>query len=141
MVGCPAYVSLHGITTLLFHGTSLIDMNMSIPGLKNEDPAQTMTELMRARHLVPSYGKKTELAPTESDWLVIDPIPDIFLTGHLHKNGYGWHNGILMVNSGCFQGQTDYMKSFGINPDIGKPTIVNLKGPQLKPYVVDLVEN
>jgi DNA polymerase II small subunit len=141
MVGCPAYVSLHGITTLLFHGTSLIDMNMSIPGLKNEDPAQTMSELMRARHLVPSYGKKTELAPTESDWLVIDPIPDIFLTGHLHKNGYGWHNGILMVNSGCFQGQTDYMKSFGIDPDIGKPTIVNLKGPQLKPYVVDLIEN
>ena len=36
MVGFPAYVSLHDIVVLMFHGTSLIDMNMSIPGLKNE---------------------------------------------------------------------------------------------------------
>jgi DNA polymerase II small subunit len=137
MVGCPSLVSLHGIKTQLFHGTSLIDMNMSIPGMKNEDPKGTMIELIRARHLAPTYGKKTELAPTEQDWLVIDPIPDILHTGHLHKNGCGWYNGILTVNSGCFQAQTDYMKSFGIDPDFGKPTIVEIKD-KLTPFVIDL---
>jgi DNA polymerase II small subunit len=140
MVGCPATVNLHGVNTTIFHGTSLIDMNMSIPGLKNEDPTGTMRELIRARHLAPTYGKKTELAPTDIDWLVMDPLPDIFHTGHLHKNGCGWANGVLTVNSGCFQAQTDYMKSFGIDPDIGKPTIVNLKGPNLKPTVIDLYD-
>jgi DNA polymerase II small subunit len=140
MVGCPALVELHGIKTQIFHGTSLIDMNMSIPGLKNEDPVGTMRELIRARHIAPTYGKKTELAPTELDWLVMDPLPDILHTGHLHKNGCGWSNGVLAVNSGCFQAQTDYMKSFGIDPDIGKPTIVNLKGPALKPVIIDLYD-
>ena len=70
----------------------------------------------------------------------MDIVPDILHTGHLHKNGFGWYNGILMVNSGCFQNQTDYMRSFGITPDIGKPTMVNLKGPKLHPYVIDLMD-
>ena len=105
-----------------------------------KDPPATMKELIRARHLVPSYGKKTELTPCDSDWLTMDIVPDILHTGHLHKNGFGWYNGILMVNSGCFQNQTDYMRSFGITPDIGKPTMVNLKGPKLHPYVIDLMD-
>ena len=61
MVGSPAYVSLHDIVVLMFHGTSLIDMNMSIPGLKNEDPPATMKELIRARHLVPFLWKKDRI--------------------------------------------------------------------------------
>ncbi len=138
MVGCPSLVSLHGIKTELFHGTSLIDINMMIPGLNNDDPFSSMKEMIRARHLVPSYGRKTELAPVSKDWLVLDEIPDILHTGHLHKNGYGMYHGILLVNSGCFQAQTDFMKSLGIVPDYGKPTIVSIKD-KLVPQVINLV--
>ncbi len=138
MVGCPSLVSLHGIKTELFHGTSLIDINMMIPGLNNDDPFSSMKEMIRARHLAPSYGRKTELAPVSKDWLVIDEIPDILHTGHLHKNGYGMYHGILLVNSGCFQAQTDFMRSLGIVPDYGKPTIVNIKD-KLVPQVINLV--
>jgi DNA polymerase II small subunit len=72
--------------------------------------------------------------------LVIDPLPDILHTGHLHKNGCNWINRVLAVNSGCFQAQTDYMKSFGIDPDIGKLTVVNCKGPALRFKIIDLFE-
>ena len=140
MVGCPSLVSLHGIKTELFHGTSLIDINMMIPGLNNDDPFSSMKEMIHARHLVPSYGRKTELAPVSKDWLVIDEIPDILHTGHLHKNGYGMYHGILLVNSGCFQAQTDFMKSLGIIPDYGKPTIVNIKD-KFVPQVINLVSD
>jgi len=61
-------------------------------------------------------------------------------TGHLHKNGYGMYHGILLVNSGCFQAQTDFMKSLGIIPDFGKPTIVNIKD-KLVPQVINLVSD
>ena len=138
MVGCPSLVSLHGIKTELFHGTSLIDINMMIPGLNNDDPFNSMKEMIHARHLVPSYGRKAELAPVSKDWLVLDEVPDILHTGHLHKNGYGMYHGILLVNSGCFQAQTDFMKSLGIIPDFGKPTIVNIKD-KLVPQVINLV--
>ncbi|MHA2000928.1 MAG: metallophosphoesterase [Promethearchaeota archaeon] len=137
MLGCPSMVSLHGIKTQIFHGTSLIDMNMMIPGLSNEDPFGTMKEYMRARHLAPTYGRKTEIAPVDTDWMVIDPLPDILHMGHLHKNGCGSYHGTLLVNSGCFQGQTEFMDNLGIIPDFGKPTIVNLKNG-LKPRVIDL---
>ena len=140
MVGCPSLVSLHGIKTQLFHGTSLIDINMMIPGLTNDDPFSSMKEMIRARHLVPSYGRKTELAPVSKDFLVLDEIPDILHTGHLHRNGWGIYHGILLVNSGCFQAQTDFMKSLGIIPDYGKPTIVNIKG-KLSPQVMNLVSD
>lgn len=140
MVGCPSLVSLHGIKTKLYHGTSLIDINMMIPGLTNDDPFSSMKEMIRARHLAPSYGKKTELAPVSKDWLVLDEIPDILHTGHLHKNGYGMYNGILLVNSGCFQAQTEFMKSLGIVPDYGKPTIINIKD-KLVPHVINLISD
>ena len=138
MVGCPSLVSLHGIKTELYHGTSLIDLNMMIPGLNNDDPFSSMKEMIRARHLAPTYGRKTELAPVSKDWLVLDEVPDILHTGHLHKNGFGIYHGILLVNSGCFQAQTDFMKSLGIVPDYGKPTIVNIKD-KLVPRVIDLI--
>jgi DNA polymerase II small subunit len=140
MVGCPALVNLHGVSVQMFHGTSLIDLNMSIPGLNNEDPVVTMREYIRARHLAITYGKKTEIAPLEKDWLVLDTLPDILHTGHLHKNGAGFYKGILLINSGCFQGQTSFMDNLGIVPDFGKPTIVDIKG-KLTPRVIDLIEN
>ncbi len=138
MMGNPTTVSLHGIKTQMFHGTSLIDINMSIPGMSNEDPFGTMKELLRSRDLAPTYGKKTEIAPVEKNWMVLDTLPDILHTGHLHKNGYGKYHGILAINSGCFQAQTDFMDSLGIIPDFGKPTIVNLKD-RLNTKVIDLV--
>ncbi|MHA1675145.1 MAG: metallophosphoesterase [Promethearchaeota archaeon] len=138
MMGNPTTLSLHGIKTQMFHGTSLIDINMSIPGMSNEDPFGTMKELLRCRDLAPTYGKKTEIAPVEKNWMVLDTLPDILQTGHLHKNGYGKYHGILAINSGCFQAQTDFMDSLGIIPDFGKPTIVNLKD-RLNTKVIDLV--
>lgn len=137
MVGCPTMVSLHGIKVQMFHGTSLIDMNMSIPGMSHEDPCKTMNEFIRARDLTPTYGKKTEIAPLTEDWMIMSTLPDILHTGHLHKNGVGTYHGITTINSGCFQGQTDFQKSLGIEPDFGKPTIINVNG-KFTPQVIDL---
>ncbi|UYP46213.1 hypothetical protein NEF87_002498 [Candidatus Lokiarchaeum ossiferum] len=137
MVGCPTMVSLHGIKVQMFHGTSLIDMNMSIPGMSHEDPCKTMNEFIRARDLTPTYGKKTEIAPLLEDWMIMSTLPDILHTGHLHKNGVGTYHGITTINSGCFQGQTDFQKSLGIEPDFGKPTIINVNG-KFTPQVIDL---
>lgn len=133
-IGNPSVVQTHNVNTLVFHGDSIIDINMLIPGLENNKPVETMKELLKCRHLAPIYGKKTQIAPTNKDWLVIDKIPDIFHTGHLHINGMGSYNKILLTNSGCFQSQTDYMKSLGIQPTPGILSIVDLdtlKGIQL----------
>ncbi|MFX0002257.1 MAG: metallophosphoesterase [Promethearchaeota archaeon] len=133
-IGNPSLIQTHNVNTLVFHGDSILDLNMLIPGLDNNKPVDTMIELLKCRHLVPIYGKKTQIAPTNKDWLVIDKIPDIFHTGHIHINGMDYYNNIALVNSGCFQSQTDFMNSLGIHPTPGILSIIelnNLKGLQL----------
>jgi DNA polymerase II small subunit len=138
-VGNPSLIQTHNVNTLTFHGDSILDLNMLIPGLDNNKPVDTMIELLKCRHLVPIYGKKTQIAPTEKDWLVIDKIPDIFHTGHIHINGMDYYNNIALVNSGCFQSQTDFMNSLGIHPTPGILSIIELD--TLKGIVLDLKNN
>ncbi len=136
-LGAPSMVSLHGIKTLIYHGESMIDINM-LPGMSNENVPKSMKIMLENRHLVPSYGKKTQMAPALEDHLVIDVVPDIFHTGHLHKSGFSVYKGVALVNAGCFQEQTDFMASLGIVPDCGKIPIINIKGPSFKPKIIDL---
>jgi len=133
-IGNPSFVKTHNVSTLIFHGDSILDMNMLIPGMENTKSVETMKEFLKCRHLAPVYGKKTQLAPTNKDWLVIDKIPDIFHTGHIHINDMGTYNNIILANSGCFQSQTDFMNSLGIHPTPGILSIIDLdslKGTQL----------
>ncbi|MFW9989488.1 MAG: metallophosphoesterase, partial [Candidatus Odinarchaeota archaeon] len=133
-VGNPSIIQTHNVNTLVFHGDSMLDLNMLIPGLENNKPIETMKELLICRHLAPIYGKKTQIAPLDRDWLVIDKIPDVFHTGHIHINGMGSYSNIMLANSGCFQSQTDFMNSLGIKPTPGILSIIDLdtlKGTQL----------
>jgi DNA polymerase II small subunit len=134
-IGNPAVIKTHNVKTLVFHGDSIIDMNQLIPGLDNNNPIETMKELLICRHLAPVFGKKTQIAPVNKDWLVIDEIPDIFHTGHVHIFGMGKYNNVPLVNSGCFQSQTDFMKSFGIHPTPGVVPIIELN--TLTPSPID----
>lgn len=138
-LGNPSLIKTHGVNTLAFHGDSMIDMNMLISDLENDKPVETMKELLKCRHLAPIYGKKTQIAPTSKDWLVIEKIPDIFHTGHLHINGIGQYRNVSLINSGCFQTQTDFMKSFGITPTPGIVPIIELD--TFKSVELDLKSN
>ncbi len=126
-IGNPSIVQTHNVNTLVYHGDSILDLNQLIPGLDNNKPIDTMKELLKCRHLAPIYGGKTQIAPINKDWLVIDKVPDIFHTGHVHINGIGYYNNIALVNSGCFQSQTEFMNSLGIHPTPGILSIIDLK--------------
>jgi DNA polymerase II small subunit len=133
-IGNPSLVQTHNVNSLIYHGDSILDLNMLVPGLEHEKSVETMREFLKCRHLAPIYGNKTQIAPVNKDWLVIDKIPDIFHTGHIHINDMGVYNNVILVNSGCFQSQTDFMNSLGIHPTPGIVSIIDLdtlKGTQL----------
>ena len=138
-LGNPSLISTHNVNTLIYHGESIHDMNMLIHDLDINKPIDTMKEFLICRHLAPIYGEKTQIAPTEKDWLIIDKIPDIFHTGHVHINGSGKYNSVTLINSGCFQAQTDFMRSFGIEPTPGIVPIIELD--TLKAFELYLNEN
>ncbi len=126
-VGSPCLLSVHGVEVLMYHGRSLDDIVAVIPGMDHDHPEKSMRLLMQSRHLAPVYGGKTMLSPENRDYLVIDKVPDIFHAGHIHVLGYCNYRGVLIVNSGGWQEQTDYMEKLGLVPTPGKVPVVNLQ--------------
>ncbi|MCS7364404.1 MAG: DNA-directed DNA polymerase II small subunit [archaeon GB-1867-035] len=139
MLGDPAYIKLYKTTFLITHGKSLDDILAKVPGVRYDRPAEAMIELLRRRHLAPVYGERTQLAPEAKDLLVIEKIPDVFHAGHVHTYGYLNYRGVLIVNSGAWQEQTDYMKSMGVKPNPGKATIVDISTGRIE-SVIDFSE-
>lgn len=112
----PGVVSLDGIHVLIYHGRSFDDLVMAVKEFTHERNDLLMEELLKKRHLAPIYGERTPLASELEDYLVIDEIPDIFHTGHVHINTYRKFNGIRLINSGTFQTQTEFQKIYNIEP-------------------------
>ena len=127
MLGNPSMVSLNGVKVLMYHGQSIDDVVRTTPGVSYDKPAAVMKHFLRARHMSPIYGSRTPIAPETEDMMVIDDIPDIFHSGHVHFVGLDMYKGVLIVNSGAWQRQTDFQESVGITPTPGMAIIVNLQ--------------
>ena len=128
IVGNPATVTIEGVSILMYHGVSLDEVIAELPEEKAsyDHPHRAMYHLLKKRHVAPKYGGHMRLAPEEQDYLVIENVPDVFHTGHVHKLGYGKYHNVLAVNSGCWQSQTAFQKSVNIDPDAGFAPIVDL---------------
>jgi DNA polymerase II small subunit len=130
-LGNPSRISLHQVEFLLYHGRSLDDIVGFVPDITYDTPDKAMKLLVRCRHLAPIYGGKTPLAPEKKDYLVIGKVPDVFHTGHVHVVKHDYYRGTLLVNSGAWQTQTEFMKRLGFVPIPGVAPIVNLQNLQV----------
>ncbi len=115
-VGDPAYIKMHGVTFLIYHGKSLDDVIATTPNLAYDKPTDAMKLLLRARHLAPTYGKRTALSPEMRDYMVVDQVPDVFHVGHVHSYGELSYRGTLLINSGTWQAQTSFQSNMGLYP-------------------------
>ena len=122
----PGHLNVHGLDFLVYHGRSFDDIIGQISSAKYTEPVSIMKELLKRRHLCPTYGGRCPIAPEDKDYLVIHNEPDVFHTGHIHINGYGNYKGTIMVNSGTFQEQTEFQKKMGIHPTPARVPILDL---------------
>lgn len=136
--GNPITITLHGVSFLTYHGGGMDDIIPAIPGLTYENPIGAMREMMKRRHLVPIYGGKTPLAPEHHDYHLMDQIPDVFVTGHVHTTQIESFHNVLMINASCWMAQTAYQKMRDFVPDPAKLPIVRLD--TLKPTLVQFGE-
>ncbi len=125
-VGDPAYIKLHGVTFLVYHGKSLDDVIATTPNLAYDRPTDAMKLLLRARHLAPTYGKRTALSPELRDYMVVDQVPDVFHSGHVHSYGELSYRGTLIINSGTWQAQTSFQSNMGMEPTPSIIPVVDL---------------
>jgi len=131
----PTTVDLHKKTFLIYHGNSFEDVASLTPGLSMNDPNGPMLHTLRYRHLAPTFGRRTSIVPSIKDELVIEKVPQVYHTGHIHINSHTQYRGVDCVNSGTFQSQTEYMESKNIHPTPGRVPILNLHTNKLHELV------
>ncbi len=90
-----------------------------------------MELLLRCRHVAPTYGSSTPIAPHKEDKLVIPSTPDIFQMGHIHVYEYRKYKGTNMISSGSWQKQTPFQKRVNLSPTVGVVPIFDLQSHQL----------
>jgi len=132
-LGNPSRISLHKVEFLLYHGRSLDDLVGFVPDITYDTPDKAMKLLTQCRHLAPIYGGKTPIAPEKKDYMVIEKTPDVFHAGHVHVVKHDYYKGTLLVNSGAWQTQTEFMRRLGFIPTPGVAPILNLQSLQVSP--------
>jgi len=125
-VGNPCYLEIEGRSILTYHGRSMDDLISNIQGLSYETPIEGMKEMLRRRHLSPTYGGRTPVAPEKEDYLVIEQVPEIFVTGHVHGAGMSEYRGVRLINASTWQAQTSFQRMHNFNPDPAKVPVVHL---------------
>ncbi len=136
----PSMVSLHnfvdssenGLDVLLYHGTGFDGLIAKIPSLKQgySRPDLVAKAMLQKRHLSPMHGM--DIATETEDNLVIDTLPDVFHSGHVHVNAYNTYRGVKIINSGCWQAQTSYQKSHNQVPTTGRVPIFDFETSQVR---------
>ena len=125
-IGSPSFLELSGVNVLVYHGTSINDFISNLPGVSYEDPTIALRRMLKSRIMAASYGGSTPLAPEQTDYMVIDEIPDIFVTGHVHSYVRFKYRGTTVINASTWQSQTEYQKMNNFKPIPGVVTIVEL---------------
>ncbi|HTT26167.1 MAG TPA: metallophosphoesterase, partial [Thermoplasmata archaeon] len=125
-VGNPSTFALDGVVIEAYHGRGFDDLIPAIPGASYSRPTEVMKRMLAMRHLAPIYGGRTPLAPLPRDGLVIDPTPEILVTGHAHTFGIDQYRGVLLLNASTWQAETEYQRMRNITPVPARAAVVDL---------------
>ena len=142
MVSNPAVVRIHetkdfsGFDVLLYHGYSFDYYVAHVDSIRRNggyDRADLiMSFLLKRRHLAPTHTSTLYMPDANKDSLVIDIIPDFFVTGHIHKTCVAAYKNITMICGSCWQSTTTFQEKVGHHPEPARVPIVNLQTRKIK---------
>ncbi|ASJ01753.1 DNA polymerase II [Thermococcus gorgonarius] len=135
IISNPAVIRLHGRDFLVAHGRGIEDVVNEIPNRSHHRPAEAMVNLLKLRHLAPTFGGKVPIAPDPDDLLVIESVPDLFQAGHVHVMEYRIYNGVFVINSGTWQAQTEFQKMVNIVPTPARVPIIDVETARLRAVI------
>jgi len=137
LVSNPATVKIgakdgfSGFNCLLYHGYSFdyyvanVDSVRLNGGYERAD--LIMKFLLKRRHLAPAHTS-TLITPTpDNDALFIDPVPDFFMAGHIHRTSVSNYKSTTLINGSCWQSMTSFQERLGHTPQPARLPLINLK--------------
>lgn len=142
LVSNPSLVNIHsskdfpGFDVLLYHGYSFDYYVANVDTIRNNGGYDRvdliMKFLLQRRHLAPTHSSTLYVPDAEKDPLVIEKIPDFFVTGHIHKSGAAVYKNITLICGSCWQAKTPFQEKVGHNPEPARVPIVNLQTREIK---------
>ncbi len=147
----PCVVNIHssknfsGFDVLLYHGFSFSYYLDNVKSIRASDRSSNeekraefiMKFLLQRRHLAPTHASTQYIPNYKEDPLIIDRIPDFFISGHIHKVSLSNYRNVSLICSGCWVTQTAYQEKVGIHPDPAKIILSNLMTREMK--VIDFM--
>ena len=61
------------------------------------------------------------------DYLIIDPVPDVFVCGHVHCSDEGYYKNVALICASTWQEKTKYQEELGHEPQPGIVHFYNAK--------------
>jgi len=142
MVSNPSLVNINssdnfaGFDVLMYHGYSFDYFVAEVDSLRNNggyDRADLIMKfLLKRRHLAPSHFSTLYIPDTKKDPLVIEKVPDFFLSGHIHKSVTANYRNTTLICGSCWQSKTIFQEKVGHNPEPSRVPIVNLQTRDVK---------
>lgn len=143
LVNIASTLDFPGFNVLIYHGFSFPYIAENVESIRKsgrlENPELIMKYLLQRRHLAPSHTATQYIPNAEEDPLLIEKIPDFFISGHLHKTKVINYKNVTLMNCSCWVDQTEDQERRGIKPDPCKAILVNLKTRDLK--ILNFMEN
>lgn len=142
MVSNPAMINIsstagfEGLNVMMYHGYSFDYYVAEVDSLRSQggyDRADLIMKfLLKRRHLAPSHLSTQYIPDTKKDPLVIEKVPDIFISGHIHKTATANYRNTTLICGSCWQGKTLFQEKVGHNPEPSRVPVVNLQTREVK---------
>ena len=142
MVSNPSMININsssdfiGFDILMYHGYSFDYFVAEVDSLRNQggyDRADLIMKfLLKRRHLAPTHLSTLYIPDAKKDHLVIEKVPDFFLSGHIHKTSTANYRNTTLICGSCWQSKTLFQERVGHNPEPSRVPIVNLQTRDIK---------
>jgi len=136
IVNIASSVNFPGFNVLMYHGFSFPYLADNVESIRLagrlERSDLIMKFLLQRRHLAPTHTSIQYIPNPKEDPLVIDIIPDFFISGHIHRVSVLNYRNVTLLGCGCWGRETAEQKKRGLVPDPAKIIIVNLQKRDIK---------
>jgi len=137
LVSSPSSVNIHksegfpGFDVLIYHGFSFPYYAEGVESIRinggMERADLIMKFLLRRRHLAPSHTSTQYIPDPDADHHIIEQVPDIFISGHIHRVTATTYKNITLINSSSWLTMTDFQQKVGLIPQPGRAIVLNLQ--------------
>jgi DNA polymerase II small subunit len=135
-VNIDADENFEGFDVLMYHGYSFDYYVANVDSLRNQggyDRADLIMKfLLKRRHVAPAHLSTLYIPDVKSDPLIIEKVPDFFLSGHIHKTAMANYRNTTLICGSCWQGKTAFQEKVGHHPEPSRVPIVNLRTREVK---------